>query len=166
MPLKVAFFSPLPPARSGIADYSAALLDELQRLVDVRVFASKPPSFNPADFDVALYQVGNNAHHDFCYEMALDYPGVVVVHEANLHHLIADITIKRDDWDAYMRAAEHEGGPQALAYARRVRELEVGPDYEGLPMLRQLLDRSKAAIVHSGCVEAELRGAGFSGRCV
>jgi glycosyltransferase involved in cell wall biosynthesis/SAM-dependent methyltransferase len=163
VPLKVAFFSPLPPARSGIADYSAALLAELQKLVDVQVFASRPQAFHPADFDVALYQVGNNAHHDFCYEMALDYPGVVVVHEANLHHLIADITIKRDDWDAYLRAAEHEGGPEALAYARRVRELEVGPDYEGLPMLRRLLASSKAAIVHSGCVETELRGAGFSG---
>jgi glycosyltransferase involved in cell wall biosynthesis/SAM-dependent methyltransferase len=163
VPLKVAYFSPLPPARSGIADYSAALLDELQRLVDVEVFSSQPPSFNPADFDVALYQVGNNVHHDFCYEMALHHPGVVVVHEANLHHLIADITIKRDDWDAYLEAAEHEGGPQALAYARRVQELEVGPDYEGLPMLRRLLAGSKAAIVHSGCVEAELRDAGFSG---
>jgi glycosyltransferase involved in cell wall biosynthesis/SAM-dependent methyltransferase len=161
--IKVAFFSPLPPARSGIADYSAALLDELQKLVDLRVFASKPPSFNPADFDVMLYQVGNNVHHDFCYEMALRHPGVVVVHEANLHHLIADITIKRDDWDAYMLAVEEEGGPEALAYAVRVRGLEVGPDYEGLPMLRRLLASSKAAIVHSGCVETELRGAGFSG---
>ncbi len=90
-------------------------------------------------------------------------PGVVVVHEANLHHLIADITIKRGDWDAYMRAVEQEGSPADLAYADRVRRLEVGPDYEGVPMLRQLLSRSKAAIVHSGCVESELRGAGFSG---
>jgi glycosyltransferase involved in cell wall biosynthesis/SAM-dependent methyltransferase len=161
--LKVAFFSPLPPARSGIADYSAALLDELRKLVDVQVFASKPSSFNPKDFDVMLYQVGNNVHHDFCYETALDHPGVVVVHEANLHHLIADITIKRGDWDAYMREVEHEGKPEDLAYAHRVRRLEVGPDYEGLPMLRRLLGRSKAAIVHSGCVETELRGAGFSG---
>jgi glycosyltransferase involved in cell wall biosynthesis/SAM-dependent methyltransferase len=164
VPLKVAFFSPLPPARSGIADYSVALLDELRKLVDVQVFASRPPAFNPADFDVTLYQVGNNGFHDFCYEMALDHPGVVVVHEANLHHLIADITIKRGDWDAYMRAVEQEGGgPETMAHARRVRGLEVGPDYEGLPMLRRLLAGSKAAIVHSGCVESELRGAGFSG---
>jgi glycosyltransferase involved in cell wall biosynthesis/SAM-dependent methyltransferase len=161
--LKVAFFSPLPPARSGIADYSAALLEELQKLVDVRVFASKPASFRAEDFDVILYQVGNNPHHDFCYEMALDHPGVVVVHEANLHHLIADITIKRGDWDAYLNAVELEGGAEALAYAHRVRDLEVGPDYEGLPMLRRLLSHSKAAVVHSGCVESELRGAGFEG---
>ena len=163
MAIKVAFFSPLPPARSGIADYSAALLDELRKLVDVEVFTSKPPSFDPGNFDVTLYQVGNNVHHDFCYETAMDHPGVVVVHEANLHHLIADITIKRGDWDAYIRAVEQEGGPANVAYAGRVRRLEVAPDYEGVPMLRQLLSRSKAAIVHSGCVESELRGAGFSG---
>jgi glycosyltransferase involved in cell wall biosynthesis/SAM-dependent methyltransferase len=161
--IKVAFFSPLPPARSGIADYSAALLDELKKLVDVEVFAAKPLAFNPKNFDVALYQVGNNAFHDFCYEAAMEHPGVVVVHEANLHHLIADITIKRGDWDAYMRAVEQEGNAQDLAYADRVRRLEVGPDYEGVPMLRQLLSRSQAAIVHSGCVESELRGAGFEG---
>jgi glycosyltransferase involved in cell wall biosynthesis/predicted SAM-dependent methyltransferase len=161
--IKVAFFSPLPPARSGIADYSAALLDELKKLVDVEVFTSKPLAFNPKNFDVTLYQVGNNVYHDFCYEAAMDHPGVVVVHEANLHHLIADITIKRGDWDAYMRAIEQEGSAEDMAYARRVRRLEVGPNYEGVPMLRQLMSRSKAAIVHSGCVESELRDAGFSG---
>jgi glycosyltransferase involved in cell wall biosynthesis/SAM-dependent methyltransferase len=160
---KIAFFSPLPPARSGIADYSATLLDELQKLADVEVFSSKPRTFNPADFDVVLYQIGNNTYHDFCYEAALEHPGVVVIHEANLHHLIADITIKRGDWDAYMRAVEDEGDAQAIEFSKRVRRLEVGPDYEGVPMLRRLLARSKGAIVHSGCVETELRAAGFAG---
>ena len=163
MGLKVAYFSPLPPARSGIADYSAALLEELKKLADVEVFSSKPMAFNPKNYDVTLYQVGNNAYHDFCYETALEHAGVVVVHEANLHHLIADITIRRGDWDGYMRAVEQEGSAEDLAYAARVRRLEVGPNYEGVPMLKQLLSRSKAAIVHSASVEGELRGAGFAG---
>lgn len=163
MPIKVAFFSPLPPAKSGIADYSAALLEELRRLTEVTPFSAKPERFQPSDFDVVLYQIGNNAFHDFCYETALEHPGVVVVHEANLHHLIADITIKRGDWDAYVRAVEHDGGPAALQYALRVRRLEVGPDYDGVPMLRRLLENSKAAIVHSACVESELRKSGFAG---
>ena len=163
MSIKLAFFSPLPPARSGIADYSAALLHELGKLVDVETFSSKPASFDPRNFDAVLYQIGNNAHHDFCYETALEHPGVVVVHEANLHHLIADMTIKRGDWDAYMHAIEQDGGAAALGYAQRVRALEIGPDYEGVPMLRRLLSRSKAAVVHSGCVESELRNAGFEG---
>jgi glycosyltransferase involved in cell wall biosynthesis/SAM-dependent methyltransferase len=160
---KIAFFSPLPPARSGIADYSAALLEELRKMANVEVFSSKPAAFDPTAFDVILYQIGNNAYHDFCYETALEHPGVVVVHEANLHHLIAEITIKRGDWDAYMRVLGEEGGPEALQYAQRVRALEIPPDYEGVPMLRGLLARSKGAIVHSGCVETELRSAGFAG---
>ena len=153
----------MPPAKSGIADYSAALLEELGKLAQVQVFSSRPSGFDPANFDVALYQIGNNAYHDFCYEAAIENPGVVVIHEANLHHLIADLTIKRGDWDAYMRAVAEEGDQEAMEYAQRVRALEVGPDYEGLPMLRRLLSRSKAAIVHSRHVEHELRAAGFEG---
>ena len=51
MSIKLAFFSPLPPARSGIADYSAALLDELGRLVEVETFSSKPAHFDLRKFD-------------------------------------------------------------------------------------------------------------------
>src|SRR5213078_4727340 len=114
---------------------------------DVTAVPRKPERFQASDFDVALYQIGNNIYHDFCYEAALEHPGVVVIHEANLHHLVADITIKRGDWDAYMRAVEQEGDAQAIEYSKRVRTLEVGPDYEGVPMLRRLLSRSRGAIV-------------------
>ncbi len=161
--MKVAFFSPLPPARSGIADYSEALLSELAQLADVTTLAAKPASFDPAQFDVLVYQIGNNACHDFCYEMALEHPGVVVIHEANLHHLIADLTIKKGDWDGYLREVEFDAGPDALRFARRVRALEVGPDYEGVAILRRILSRSKAAIVHSDCVRQSLRKTGFTG---
>lgn len=153
----------MPPAKSGIADYSAALLAELAKLSELEVFPGKAPEFDPGRFDLALYQIGNNIYHDFCYESAIEHPGVVVIHEANLHHLIADLTIKRGDWDAYLRAVAEEGSQADMEYARRVRALEVGPDYEGLPMLRRLLSRSKAAIVHSAHVERELRAAGFEG---
>ena len=64
----------MPPAKSGIADYSVALLEELRKLAGVEVFAARPARFNPADFDVALYQIGNNAFHDFCYETAMSIP--------------------------------------------------------------------------------------------
>ncbi len=153
----------MPPAKSGIADYSATLLNELSKVAEVTAFASKPEHFDPSQFDVALYQIGNNSYHDFCYETALEHPGVVVIHEANLHHLIADITIKRGDWDAYLREVEYDAGPGALEHALRVRRLEVGPDYDGVSMLRRLLSRSRAAIVHSDCVKLELVNAGFAG---
>jgi glycosyltransferase involved in cell wall biosynthesis len=154
--MKVAFFSPLPPARSGIADYSEALLEQLRERVGVEVNGD-------SGCDIALYQVGNNGFHDFVYEAALQRPGVVVLHEANLHHLITDLTIRRGDWDAYVRECEYDGGPEARAFAERVRRLEVGPDYDGRPMLRRLLERSRGVIVHSRFVEEEVRRAGYGG---
>ena len=127
--MRAAFFSPLPPARSGIADYSQALLEALRPLADLEVFSSADQEFESAQFDIALYHVGNNAYHDFVYETALRHPGVVVMHESNLHHLIADLTIRRGDWDGYLRECEYNGGAAAREFAERVRKLEVGPDY-------------------------------------
>lgn len=161
--MRVAFFSPLPPARSGIADYSEALIESLKPLVELEVFSAARQSFDPARFDIALYHVGNNGHHGFVYETALRHAGVVVMHESNLHHLMADLTIKRGDWDAYLRECEYEGGATALAFAERVRKLEVGPDYEGVPMTKRILAASRGVVVHSRFMREEMRAAGFAG---
>ena len=40
-PLRVNFFSPLPPSPSGIADYSHALAEPLGRLVDLQLIGSQ-----------------------------------------------------------------------------------------------------------------------------
>jgi glycosyltransferase involved in cell wall biosynthesis/SAM-dependent methyltransferase len=161
--MRLAFFSPLPPARSGIADYSEALLSSLRDLADVEVVSNAGHPFDPAGSDIALYQVGNNGYHDFVYETALRHPGVVVMHESNLHHLLADLTIRRDNWDGYVSECAYNGGERARAYAERVRKLEVGPDYEGLPMTRRLLESARGVIVHSHFMEREIRAAGYKG---
>src|SRR5947199_9577910 len=151
--MRVAFFSPLPPARSGIADYSEALVQELRHRVDLEVLTNATPNVNA---DIAVYQIGNNGHHGFVYETALRHPGVVVMHESNLHHLMTDLTIRRGDWDAYVRECEFEGGPAALEFAERVRRLEVGPDYEGLPMTRRILAAARGVVVHSRFMRDEI----------
>jgi glycosyltransferase involved in cell wall biosynthesis/SAM-dependent methyltransferase len=161
--MRVAFFSPLPPARSGIADYSEALIESLRPLVELEVFSSAAQTFDPAQFDIAVYQVGNNAHHDFVYETALRHPGVVVMHESNLHHLITDLTIRRGDWDAYIAECEYHGGAAVGAYAERVRRLEVGPDYEGVATTRRLLESARGVVVHSRFMRDETRAAGYRG---
>jgi glycosyltransferase involved in cell wall biosynthesis/SAM-dependent methyltransferase len=161
--MRVAYFSPLPPARSGIADYSEVLIESLRPLMELEVFSGPHQAYDPARFDVALYHVGNNGYHGFVYETALRHPGVVVLHENNLHHLIADLTIKRGDWDAYLRECEYEGGAPALEFARRVRKLEIGPDYEGVPMTRRLLESARGVVVHSRFMQEEVRAAGYKG---
>jgi glycosyltransferase involved in cell wall biosynthesis/SAM-dependent methyltransferase len=160
--MRIAFFSPLPPTRSGIADYSAALLEPLSKIVQVDTFCGKS-KFDPSKYDIAVYQLGNNPHHEFAYEAALQHPGVAVMHEANLHHLIAHLTIVRGDWDAYLKEIEFDAGADAHRYAAEfVRTIKRPPDYE-IPMLKRVLANSRAAIVHSAAVESDLRTHGFSG---
>ena len=78
--MTVGFYSPLPPARTGVADYAAALLAELRRHGRVEVA--------PRRCGVALYHLGNNALHAAIYRRALERPGVVVLHDAVLHHFL------------------------------------------------------------------------------
>ncbi len=161
--MRVAFFSPLPPARSGIADYAAAILGPLEQMAEVETFEDPRTAGDLGRFDVLLYQMGNNHYHASIYECALEHPGVIVLHEANLHHLHAERTIKRGDWDAYVEGVAEDGGEEARAFAARVRRLEVGPDYEGVPMLKRLLKQARGVIVHSDFVGEAVRAAGYAG---
>jgi len=172
--MKLAVFTPLNPARSGISDYSETLLPELAKHARVEAFVdgSYEPEgfglevdipvrdhreFDPAAFDQTLYQFGNNPYHVYIYDQAQRHPGVALMHEFNMHHLFADATIKRADWDGYINGVSYEGSEADLEYAQRVRALEVGPDYEGLPMNKRILEASKAAIVHSRFMAGKLR---------
>ncbi len=60
--MKVAYFSPMPPSTSGIADYSALLVPELAKLIDIEVVA-EPKRGMGKGCDIALYHVGNNPEH-------------------------------------------------------------------------------------------------------
>src|SRR5438552_18801670 len=90
--LRVALFTPLPPARSGTADYASALIPELEKLLDLEVFEKVPR--NPAleRFDAGLCQIGNNPHHAEIYKLATRHPGVLGLHEPNVHYLMRGLT--------------------------------------------------------------------------
>jgi glycosyltransferase involved in cell wall biosynthesis len=153
----------MPPCKSGIADYSAVLISELEKLVDLTVIDSPETPYNPDAFDIDVYQVGNNPFHTFVYEAALRRPGVVVMHEANLHHLIADLTIRRGNWDAYMAEVVLNGTARDIEFSQRVRALEVGPDYDNIKMTRRILAAARGVIVHSQFMIDEMRDGGYAG---
>jgi hypothetical protein len=84
--VKVAYYSPMPPERSGIADYSAHLLPALRERIEVEVVrrGRKRPVRGT---DLALYHVGNNPDaHGWIVEALRRRPGIVVLHDFVLHH--------------------------------------------------------------------------------
>ena len=101
--MKVGFFSPLPPAPTGVADYSATLLPLLRSCGAVEIA--------PEECDVALYHVGNNALHRDIYQRALAHPGVVVLHDAVLQHLLLGML----DSNEYVEEFVYNYGEDSLA---------------------------------------------------
>ena len=117
--MRIAYYSPFPPERSGIADYSALLLPALEAKLDVTVVARKTRR-RPRGVDLRLYHVGNNADsHGWIVDELRRAPGVVVLHEFVLHHLVAGLTLGRGDRSGYLDAMQAESGlvGRSLAHA-------------------------------------------------
>ena len=116
--MRVAYFSPMPPERSGIADYSELLLPSLRRRVEVAV-VRRGRRRPPRGSDVCLYHVGNNPEaHGWIVEALRRRPGVVVLHDFVLHHLVAGLTIARRR-PRPPDAMEREGGVVGRLITRR-----------------------------------------------
>src|SRR5258708_11700575 len=167
--MKLAYFSPLNPRRSGISDYSEALRPDRAKHAAIDIFVEdyRPENqeiarllpvrrwqeFERQQYDAVLYQMGNNPYHVYIRDLALRVPGVMVLHEFNLHYLAADSTVMRNDWDTYLAELEREGGAEAVAHAHRARSGEVTLEFDRFPMNRGLIEAAQGVIVHSHYVE-------------
>jgi glycosyltransferase involved in cell wall biosynthesis len=165
--LKVAYFSPLPPERSGVADYSALLLPALQKRLDVSVVrrgAKKPPR----ETDIALYHVGNNPEaHGWIVDALRRRSGLVVLHDFVLHHLVAGLTLGRGDPDGYLDAMQRDAGVVGRLLAHGVVDHLLPPIWEqrpeDFPLASVVLDRAEGVICHSEYVEGRAREYGYTG---
>ena len=165
--MRVAYYSPLPPQQSGIADYSALLLPALRRHVDVAVARRRRPLFRKTG--VALYHVGNDPEaHGWIVDALRRRPGVVVLHDFVLHHLVAGTTLGRGDAPAYVRAMERAAGPGGRLLAEQVAAGAAPPPWETraeeFPLVDEVLDHATALIVHSRYVEDLARERGYARR--
>ncbi len=156
--MKVAYYSPMAPDRSGIADYSALLLPALRERVDVEV-ARKG---GRARGDVALYHVGNNPEaHGWIVQQLRREPGVVVLHDFVLHHLVAGMTLGHKDGPSYLAAMERDAGIAGRLLGLGVIDGCIPPLWEvrpeDFPLCGEVLDLATGVIVHSHYVEERVR---------
>ena len=118
---RLAFFSPLPPQQSGIADYSVDILSVLadQFLIDVyiddgyqaecalpdgiRILNHREFTNNATQYDYVLYQMGNSLFHYYMYPYLRRYGGILVLHDYNMHGVAQAIGMvkKKDNFKTY-----------------------------------------------------------------
>jgi glycosyltransferase involved in cell wall biosynthesis len=163
--LRLDYVSPLPPVRSGIADYSVDLLPHLAERADVRLIRlpGQPvaPEIESAwplasadamgeDGRLPLYQMGNNRYHEGVRDLALRIPGVLTLHDLVLHHLLLDLTLGRGEFYPYkdLLTRDHGWVGAAAALAKRWNAYGDAPVFS-LPAHRALLRSQRGVLVHS-----------------
>lgn len=166
---RLAYVSPLPPARSGIADFGAEFLPELARHYEIEVVVQQGKDFtaemDPAlvsnypvrspeealvlrdSYDRILYHFGNSDHHGHMTEMIRALPGVVVLHDFFLSGLFGYLQHGIGIPGVFNEALFQSHGFAALRMLDNNRGLQE--TIWKYPCNRPVIDRALGIIVHS-----------------
>jgi glycosyltransferase involved in cell wall biosynthesis len=161
--MRVAWFSPLPPDRSGIAAYSAEITPLLRPAVrSLDLYTADRHDFvwrhRRAPYDLTVYQLGNSEAHDFMWAYLFRYPGLLVLHDAQLHQARALWLLRRleprlDDYLTEL-AANHPEAPPGLGHLFAAGL--GGHLYRHWPMVSLAIRASRLTAVHNATLAARL----------
>lgn len=156
---RIAFLSPMPPAHSGVADYSFATLAPLAARAEVEVFSDTPDARMPDGvrlsgrtdalahlhprFDAVVSVLGNSHFHLREFELLMRYGSAAIVHDARM---LGFYRILLGEDRALATASEELGRPVApeemnawLAHENRLKAL----------FLKEIAEAASPIIVHS-----------------
>lgn len=178
--MRLAFFSPLSPQRSGISDYSEELLPALAKGAEIDLFTEQdiPPTnqqvrdlfpvypypefaqrHQQSPYDLCLYQMGNNPKfHGYMDELIQTYPGVVTLHDYALQHYYFTTLIQKqkryEEYVASMRRYYGELG-ERIGSQFSCGTLHEYPFY-CFPLFQRVVEPSLGTIVHNSYVKTKL----------
>lgn len=161
--LRLRVWTPLPPRRSGVADYNLLFLPALAELADVTVVvddelagSARAPdgvtlvrrsAAHTGPVDVSIYHMGNHhGLHRGIHDELVANPGIVVLHDPSL----VDFYVAYHDGSADGLAGEvalNHGPGHAVPRVRIGVEWHV--DRLALQLARRVVEPSLATIVHS-----------------
>lgn len=163
--LRIAFVSPLPPQKTGIAVYSAELLPNLARYFEVDLFVEEgvevTDPFLKSNFSIyshtdlperrhlyqsVVYQFGNSPFHTYMLGLLAECPGIVVLHDFFLSNIAFDREFMRGETGAFEREiVDAHGLKAAVDFARSGH----GVARRNWPINSVVLTGAISVIVHS-----------------
>src|SRR5215203_4848799 len=162
---KVAWLSPLPPQRSGIANYSYWLVKALRPFVDIDLYydGQEPVTGLQNEFyiypltafhqrrqkyDETIYHLGNNSlFHKEIYKLAWNFPGTIVLHDYNLSAFMHEAFYLKSDWQLYEQALDKSNGESDIKNLRQFIP-RLRRNIGAFPMSHAIVHRSNKVIVH------------------
>jgi glycosyltransferase involved in cell wall biosynthesis len=174
--MRINWFSPLPPARTGIAVCTETLVPALQKraeltlwtdqqewdhrldqAVSVRHFDPQSPPWHELNAaDISFYNIGNNTEfHAGIWEFSRRHAGVMILHDICLQHFFAGIYLAKT-WDPeeYRRLMrQHYGEDGGHAADEVLATPRMGETLERLssrfPLTPLALENSLGAVIHN-----------------
>lgn len=162
---RIAFLSPLPPERTGVADYAVRVLPALLPHVDVELIVHQadvalppelahlpchPPSWldeHPGRYQHIVYQFGNSPFHSHMMPLLQRHPGVVVLHDFFLSSMVSYEQITGAMPGIWTRSLLHSHGYAAVQASLVPDGLDrAKQDY---PCNLEILQDASHVIVHS-----------------
>ena len=160
---RLAYVSPLPPQKSGIADYSAELAPELAAWYDIELIVDQAPVTDPRltpfpqrsvawfrahahEFTRVVYHFGNSPVHGHMFNLLRDVPGIVVLHDFYLSNVIDYLENDRVLPHGFLHALYESHGLTGLLGHRQAGRNRAVWKY---PANRGVLDHATGVIVHS-----------------
>lgn len=171
--LKLNWFSPLPPARSGIAHYAMQVLPFLAKHREVVVWTdqdqvspeaqglarvmrydpSAPPWRELNEGAVSIYHMGNQPDfHGGIWQVSLRQPGIVVLHDLCLHDFFFMRRVHYGkDRDSYLAMLERWYGPEGRQAGEAFCAGGIGAEAmaQKFPLTREAMAGALGVITHS-----------------
>ena len=162
---RIAFLSPLPPERTGIADYAVRVLPTLLPYFDVELIVHQPevalpPELahlpchpqewldqHPGRYQHIVYQFGNSPYHSHMLALLQRHPGVVVLHDFYLSSMLAHEQITGAMPGVWTRALLHSHGYAAVQAGVKPDNLDQAK--HDWPSNLEILQDASHVIVHS-----------------
>lgn len=173
--MKINWFSPLSPAKSGIAEYTSRLIPALQKYAEIVLWTDQQHwssylekyatvrhydlantpwvEINQADLNV--YHIGNNSEFHFAiWQVSRQCPGLVVLHDVRLQHFFSSIYLHREqksNLDAYLFQMKKYYGIQGEQAAVKFLSGNISTEYitEFYPLTFLALENAVGVVTHA-----------------
>lgn len=139
--MKIAIFSPLPPEKTDIANYTMRIVNQLKAFHTIELYTHQSHieindcdmlinRYNNVDdidweklngFDHVLYNIGNNAlYHENIWRISQRKSGLIILHDQCLHEFFFQVLYKNNgDSEEYLNWMEYFYGSKGEEEAKR-----------------------------------------------
>ncbi len=169
--MKINWFSPLPPARTDIAHYTARIIPVLSRICDLTlwtyqqewdksleryapVYSFKEGNLSWATLnraDATLYNIGNDGiYHKDIFFFSQQHSGIILLHDLNLHELFEGIFRPQSDYK-YLEKLRSYYGSKGLEGGIKYINGETSKDdmITLFPFYELALNNSLGVVIHN-----------------